>query len=390
MEIKPVKENLEQRSSAQLEQCPVSLQRALRDFCDAAEDWLQLNQPVSFQPDLLKLYFSAIRLLRTLESAREGYAFLLLQKNKNTFFKVYCLNPGPGLADGFDRVDASVCFSATMAPQVYFKTLMGIADSAAWYQIESPFAAENLGVFTTSFISTTYKARTDSLYELVDTIKTVISARTGNYMVFFPSYAYLNEVNGKFEERYMEVKTIRQTPSMSEQDREVFLHTFEEMNQTLLGFAVMGGVFGEGIDLKGSRLIGAIIVGVGLPQLGLERDLIRDYFNQDASGQNTISENNVSENNVSTNNVSRNNVSTNNGFEFAYQYPGMNRVLQTAGRVIRSETDRGVVCLIDHRFNETRYQQLLPSTWKPERARSRQQLEQHLLSFWRGHSGAND
>ncbi len=388
--IKPVKVGLEQRNSAQLDQCAVSFQRALRGFCDAAEDWLQLNQPVSFQADLLELYFSAIRLLRTVESAKEGYAFLLLRKNKNTFFKLYCLNPGPGLSDGFDRVDASVCFSATMAPRVYFKTLMGIADSAAWYQIESPFAAENLGIFTTSFISTTYKDRTDSLYELVDTLKTVISTQTGNYMVFFPSYAYLTEVNGKFEERYPEIKTIRQTPSMSGEDREAFLQSFEQMNQTQLGFAVMGGVFGEGIDLKGSRLIGAIIVGVGLPQLGLERDLIQDYFNQDTSGQEDVSRSSVSRSSVSRSNVSENNGFINHGFEFAYQYPGMNRVLQTAGRVIRSETDRGVVCLIDHRFNEARYQQLLPSTWQPERARSRQQLEQHLLSFWQGHSGAND
>jgi Rad3-related DNA helicase len=145
---------------------------------------------------------------------------------------------------------------------------------------------------------------------------------------------------------------------MTEEERRDFLGMFESGRGPLLGFAVMGGVFGEAIDLKGGRLIGAIIVGVGLPQLGIERDLIRDYFDSDGFRHGS-------------------------GFEFAYQYPGMNRVLQTAGRVIRSETDCGVVCLIDHRFNEASYQKLLPATWNPVRARNRQQLEQNLISFWR-------
>ena len=136
--------------------------------------------------------------------------------------------------------------------------------------------------------------------------------------------------------------------------RTSFLAEFHDTERPVLGFAVMGGVFGEGIDLKGARLIGALVVGVGLPQIGMERYTIRDYF--EPSGQ---------------------------GFEFAYQYPGMNRVLQTAGRVIRSELDRGIVCLIDHRFNETGYRNLFPPHWRINQARHQNHLGQLLTEIWR-------
>ncbi len=353
---KPVKDILKDQGGVQLSEPPAKLFAALRRFLASAEDWLQLNQSTFFQADLLNLYFDALRLLRIAESADENYAYLLIRKRRNTYIKLYCLNPAPGLSDGFARVSASVCFSATMMPQTYFSTLMGIQEDADWYRIESPFPKENLGVFQTTYISTTYNARSASLYELVDTLASVIQIKPGNYIVFFPSHAYLAKAAEKFSERYPEFQIIIQMPVMREEERESFLDAFRPNDQPLLGFAVMGGIFGEGIDLKGTRLIGAMIVGVGLPQLGLERDLIRDYFNHEEEHA--------------------------QGFEFAYQFPGINRVLQTAGRVIRSETDRGIVCLIDHRFNETRYQQLLPSSWQLHKVRSRQQLEQHLRSFW--------
>ena len=352
------KEQIKRDNGKLLDQYPTKFIRALNGFCEVAEDWLQLNQQAVFQPALLELYFEALRIQRVAQLVDENYVFVLLKRNRKTAFKIFCLNPGPGLSEGFTSVNASICFSATMSPQNYFKTLMGIDDSAGWYQIESPFPAANLGVFTTSYISTTYRSRSESLYELVDTLESILRIKTGNYIVFFPSHAYLAEVLEKFVERYPEFETIVQTTYMAEEERELFLQSFESTSETLIGFAVMGGIFGEGIDLKGTRLIGAIIVCVGLPQQGLERDLIRGYFDADESRRG-------------------------NGFEFAYQYPGMNRVLQTAGRVIRSETDRGIVCLIDHRFNEARYQALFPESWKPERLRSRQHLMQSLRSFWK-------
>ena len=211
--------------------------------------------------------------------------------------------------------------------------------------------------FATSYISATYRDRGNSLYALADTIATVVAQGAGHYMVFFPSFAYLREVQDKFLERYPNMNCVSQTPAMDEDARDGILDRFElEEDTTLVGFAVLGGIFGEGIDLKGRRLIGVIIAGVGLPQLGVERDVIRNYF--EATGQ------------------------PGQGFEFAYQYPGMNRVLQTAGRVIRSETDRGVICLIDNRFNESRYRRLMPSQWQVKLSRNRENLANALAEFW--------
>ena len=338
-------------SSARLRVFPESLYRSLRRFTEAAEIALEDQQGNS---ELLTLYFDVLRFIRVAEEADENYACLVDKSRDRSVLKLFCVNPTKGLAAGFGRMSSSVCFSATLGPQAYFKTLMGLGDNSLWYQIPSPFDEANLGVFTTSFLSTTYNNRTASLYDLVDTLALVIEAKVGNYLAFFPSHAYLQMVVEKFQERYPRHSVIFQSSRMNDEARADFLAEFEDTKQPILGFAVMGGVFGEGIDLKGARLIGAIVVGVGLPQIGMERNTIRDYFEH--SGK---------------------------GFEFAYQYPGMNRVLQTAGRVIRSESDRGIVCLIDHRFNESGYRTLFPSHWHIKQARHQNHLGQLLTEFWR-------
>lgn len=194
-------------------------------------------------------------------------------------------------------------------------------------------------------------------YAVASCIIKVAAEEQGTIMVFFPSFAYLKEVRDKFVERYPDSVCVSQAPAMDENARIEFLSRFESLEEsTLVGFAVMGGIFGEGIDLKGRKLIGVIIAGVGLPQLGIERDVIRDYFEQSGpAGQ---------------------------GFEFAYQYPGMNRVLQTAGRVIRSETDRGIICLVDNRFNESRYRRLMPTQWQVKLSRNREILGNAVAAFW--------
>jgi DNA excision repair protein ERCC-2 len=183
-----------------------------------------------------------------------------------------------------------------------------------------------------------------------------VQGRRGNYLVYFPSYQYLNAVLVEFQVCHPAVPVLVQRPGMSESERDAFLAAFSmEHGETLVGFAVLGGVFGEGIDLVGERLIGAVIVGVGLPQLCVERDLIRDYFQR----QNTA------------------------GFDYAYTFPGMNRVLQAVGRVIRSETDHGVVLLIDTRFNEPRYRRLFPAWWRFVRVRHGSALVQAVGDFWK-------
>jgi DNA excision repair protein ERCC-2 len=179
--------------------------------------------------------------------------------------------------------------------------------------------------------------------------------KQGNYLLFFPSYAYLKMIYALYVNANPDVDVIVQTKDMSEIDRKEFLNRFKSENsRTLVGFAVLGGIFGEGIDLVGNRLLGAAVIGVGLPGISLERELIRKYYE----------------------NID------NRGFEFAYQFPGINRVLQAAGRVIRTEKDRGVVLLIDQRFARHRYATLLPDHWSPIRISNTDQLSVFLNEFW--------
>ena len=205
-------------------------------------------------------------------------------------------------------------------------------------------------------IQTTYKKRDESYDEVAAAIAALISQKRGNYLAFFPSYRYMEEVAGRFAAANSDVEILVQQSGMSESQREDFLAVFDADNpETVLGFAVMGGIFGEGIDLEGERLVGAAIVGVGLPQICLERNLIRAYY--DAR---EIS-----------------------GFDYAYTYPGMNRVLQAVGRVIRSAADRGVVLLLDERFGQARYRRLFPPYWRPpQAARSPAHISKAVEGFW--------
>jgi len=190
---------------------------------------------------------------------------------------------------------------------------------------------------------------------LADAITQLVRGKTGNYLAFFPSYAYLEMVHEVFDDVFPEISTIVQARDMDEQTREAFLERFSEDNpQTLVGFVVMGGIFGEGIDLVGRRLSGAAVVGVGLPGICLERDLIKDHFETKLGA----------------------------GFDFAYRYPGFNRVLQAVGRVIRTTRDQGAVLLVDNRFATRRYRSLYPEEWQPVRPRSDKPVAHILEHFW--------
>jgi Rad3-related DNA helicase len=207
----------------------------------------------------------------------------------------------------------------------------------------------------TNYIQTTYKQRQNSLPNIVEAIATMVQEKTGNYLVFFPSYKYLDDTYQLFKELFPTVQTIVQDTEMNEEEREQFLAKFvANPAETLVGFCVLGGIFSEGIDLKGTRLIGSAIVGVGLPQINHEQELIREYFDEH----------------------------TDSGFEYAYQLPGMNKVLQAAGRVIRDLTDVGVVLLLDQRFNTLRYRQLFPPHWQPTVCYRPQDLVKELRTFW--------
>jgi DNA excision repair protein ERCC-2 len=265
------------------------------------------------------------------------------------------MDPSQQLAVALARASSSIFFSGTLTPSDYFKRLFGCHPEARSLILPSPFPRENLCLLVGDRVVTTFRRREETRHDVAQALVSLVTTRKGNYLLFFPSYKYMNMVLEVFNSERPDLATLVQTPEMTEFDREEFLIRFENHEEeALAGFAVMGGAFGEAIDLAGERLAGVAIVGVGLPAICPERELIRDYFD----------------------------VQEGKGFEYAYSYPGMIRVLQAAGRVIRSETDRGVVFLIDERFARAPYRFLLPGDWKPGAVRSTVQIQESLESFW--------
>ena len=346
---------LEDRSEAVGDQVPEDFIRCLLSFCGEADAWFAANGGESAPAVLSDLYFDVRRFLRTAELFCRTHSVIERAVGKDMEVKIYCRDPSPLLNIFLKKSLATIFFSATLTPFPYFTRLLTGDEEQNTLGLPSPFPAENLCLVVTHGISTRYKDRSSSYEPILQVLSSVIAAKAGNYLAFFPSYQYLKEVAGRFRDQFPEIETLVQESGMAEREREAFLAAFDgDRKETLVGFAVMGGIFGEGVDLVGKRLIGVLVVSVGLPGICLERDLIRDHFNE----------------------------SQEPGFAFAYQYPGMNRVLQTAGRVIRSETDRGLVCLIDQRFAEPRYLQSLPPEWRPFFAANSQQLEDRLREFW--------
>jgi len=356
---------LEKRKTCQREgkdaliehELPETLIKAIREFSHKAEDWLVLNQAAEFRQELLEFYFLCSNYLRTTEYFDTFYISYFERVGQSDLrAKLFCLDPAPMLAVPLERSQATIFFSATLLPMDYFmKLLTGAADHPSRI-FQSPFPQQNVCLLIHNKISTKYAQRADSYAAIAEAIETVVSTYVGNYLVYFPSYVYLNEVMDRLKERLPVRQLLIQERGMTEEARDAFLSQFSSANEeTLVGFAVMGGVFGEGIDLVGERLVGVVVVGVGIPQLGLERDLIKEYFDHQMD----------------------------NGFAYAYQYPGFNRVLQATGRVIRSETDRGIIVLIDERFTHARYRQLFPSHWRGNQVvHNSKEMKDKLARFW--------
>jgi DNA excision repair protein ERCC-2 len=334
---------------------PDSLIEPLETALDEVENWLVKNQPAEFREALLALYFRLHSFRRTAELYDERFV-TIIESGPAIKVRLFCLDPSLLLRKALARGKAAIFFSATLTPMDYYRTLLGGAPEDPVLQLSSPFPSQNLAVLIQDRIQTHFKGRADSLGDVVEAIGTLVRGRRGNYLVYFPSYQYLNDTLQEFQIRFPPISVLVQRPGMTEPERDAFLAAFSvEYGETLVGFAVLGGIFGEGIDLVGERLIGAVIVGVGLPQMCVERNLIRDYFQQ----QNAA------------------------GFDYAYTFPGMNRVLQAVGRVIRSETDHGVVLLIDARFDELRYRRLFPAWWKFVKVRNSDALRETVAGFWK-------
>lgn len=337
-------------------QPPTDIYPLLRNFMDLAERWLAKNQPADFREELLELYFAVNAFLRTAETYDEMYMTYTEKLDKEVKLKLFCVNPSELLRQAVKRGRAAAFFSATLTPLDYFAEILGSEDGDGKIAVPSPFNHNNLGLLVADTISTTYKTRDKTYDNVVDSITAVVKARRGNYLVFLPSYRYLEEVCQRFCLKNPLTKVLRQMGEMTEAERHGFLRQFVDDNaETLVGFAVLGGVFGEGIDLTGERLVGAIVVGVGLPKVCLEREIIRAWFDKNDC----------------------------QGFDYAYVYPGMNKVLQAAGRVIRTEQDRGLVLLIDDRFSQVRYRRLFPPEWRGAvRVKSAGSIADRANKFW--------
>lgn len=309
--------------------------------------------------DIMDLYFKVSHFMDTYEELTDKYVIYghLLEK-EDYLLKLFNVDPSENLRKRMEQAQSTVLFSATLLPIRYYKELLGGTGEDYEVYAHSVFPPKNRGLFIAGDVTSRYTRRGRSEYErIAEYLHEMICAKRGNYMAFFPSYLFMQEVYEVYIQRYSGESTVclLQQEEMTEADREYFLDTFKAEKQTgVLGFCVLGGVFSEGIDLKHDSLIGAAIVGTGLPQIGEERELLKEYFDQQGL----------------------------NGFDYAYRFPGMNKVLQAAGRVIRTAEDKGVILLLDERFLQASYRSLYPREWERLKTVSRAQLGAELIKFW--------
>ena len=326
------------------------------------EKILEVYREFDGRDKALRLYFDMSHFLAMYDVMDEKYETVArIGDDGNFYIHLMCINPSGNLKACMDMAISTIMYSGTLLPVNYYKLLLsGSMEDYAIY-INSPFSKEKRLIAIGSDVSTKYTKRGSSQYEkMADYIWRVISAKVGNYMVFFPSYRFLEDVRIIFTEKYghnIEEKNIKvscQSQGMTESEREEFLRLFENTEDNILAFCIMGGIFSEGIDLTNERLIGTIIAGTGFPQICMDREIIKNYF--DGQGM--------------------------NGFDFAYRYPGMNKVLQAAGRVIRTTDDVGVILLLDDRFLNSDYRGLFPREWEDRKTINISQVEDTVSEFW--------
>lgn len=333
----------------------------LMNLLGEMENFLEKDHEERVQKAVLEFSFSVRHFLNMYDLADENYVIYSHYDEEQRFLvTLYCVNPKRNLQECLNKGKGTVFFSGTFLPLPYYRSLFSERRDDYAICASSPFLRENLKLLVACDVSSKYTRRSVSEYEkMAEYIYAMAAGKQGNYMVFFPSYRMLEDIyeifRAKAEERQFKVSCILQSSNMTEKEREEFLEAFQENTTgTLIGFCVMGGIFSEGIDLTGERLIGAAIVGTGLPQVGCEREILKNYYDEKAQ----------------------------NGFAYAYRYPGMNKVLQAAGRVIRTKEDRGVVLLLDERFLQREYLELFPQEWQGYEKCTIKNAGQKIKAFW--------
>lgn len=326
--------------------------------------------------DVLDFYFQVAHFLDIYERVDENYVIYSEISAEGGFaLKLFCVNPTVNLRECMMKGRSTILFSATLLPIQYYKSLLGAVEGDYEVYAKSVFDPDRKALFIGSDVTSKYSRRTDmEFYNIASYIKEIVKNRHGNYLIFFPSHSFLQQVYEIFEDYFLDrenMECILQEDYMNEKAREEFLQRFSgnddcdlasviqmdieaEEEKSLLGFCVLGGIFGEGIDLKNDSLIGAIIVGTGLPQVCNEREILKNYF--DEAGD--------------------------SGFDYAYRYPGMNKVLQAAGRVIRTAQDVGIVALLDERFLNRSYQRMFPREWEEFEIVTGDKIAKRVERFW--------
>lgn len=364
------------------EQCRVveqidSLTALLLHLQGTIESYLEEQEESALpqREEILEFYFNLTHFLEIYELLDEKYIkYTQLREDGSFMLKLFCVDPSGNLRECMKRGRSSILFSATFLPIQYYKSLLGGEESDYEVYANSVFNPEKRALFIAEDVTSKYTRRSEEeFHRIAAYIDETVKNRHGNYMVFFPSYAFMREIFARYTEHFADdtKECILQSEYMSEGDRESFLARFEgnedcdleesiqmeiemEEERTLIAFCVMGGIFSEGIDLKEDSLIGAIIVGTGLPQVCYERELLKRYF--DECGQ--------------------------SGFDYAYRYPGMNKVLQAAGRVIRTVEDVGIVVLLDERFLQYAYMRMFPREWANYQQVNLGSIAKRVERFW--------
>ena len=325
-------------------------------FKKKSETWIRKNKDQPSAEMLFELLSAAKKFLLVNEYFDKGFLTYVQISGGDIAVQTCCLDPSPIMNALLNRARASVMFSATLTPTEYFCDILGGGKRAKRLSLPSPFDPDRLCVAVADYVSTRYEEREKHTSRFATILAAAVSSKKGNYIAYFPSYTCLTEVLAVFKKKYPKVETVVQERNMTLKEKESFLSAFKNDEGHLrIGFCVLGGAFAEGVDLPGSRLIGAIIFGVGLPGLSNERNMIRDHADPDGI----------------------------TGSDYAYTYPGMNNVLQAAGRVIRRDEDKGIVVLADDRYATPKYRELFPEHWKNVRyAGNAKSLAEIIRRFW--------
>lgn len=321
--------------------------------------FLQSRGEMPERKEVTEFYLNLRHFMNMFERVDENYVLYSDFDETDRFcLHLYCVNPSVNLQECLERGKSTIFFSATLLPVNYYKNLLSSKKDNYAVYADSAFREEQRLLFIGRDVSSLYTRRTLGEFQRIALyIQQVLRAKKGNYLIFFPSYRFMEDVYEQFlAVNEQEADCMMQSGNMNEADREEFIQEFSNpRGKSLAAFCVLGGIFSEGIDLKEDLLIGVLIVGTGLPQICNQREILKEYY-QEENGQ---------------------------GFDYAYQYPGMNKVLQAAGRVIRTASDRGIIGLLDDRFLRSDYRQLFPREWSQYEVHTLDSLPGALEAFWK-------